>query len=106
MSNLIYTPLVAVVANKTRLNGDFCTCTKINFHGFEISISSDQSLGVDQDLQRTDIRVYRDSRDITNGFVESYNLQNESDLNIFTTSDDLHFIMNEIQSRVYKINQM
>ncbi len=99
MSNEIYTPLSVIHANKSRIDRDFCTCTKIMFHGYEISISSDQSLCSNADLTRTDIRVYLGKADITYEFIEEYNRNNKCVSNIFTDTDDLLFIMNTILSK-------
>lgn len=97
MSNEIYTPLECVTANMRRENRHYQTCTKIDYFGYEISIASDQSLTRDNNLQRTDIRVYLSNVDITQRFVDQYNEINSSDLNIFTSPEDLHFIMDRIR---------
>jgi hypothetical protein len=99
MTNQIFTPLSVIHANKSRVDSNFCTCTKIAFHGYEISISSDQSLCSNVDLTRTDIRVYQGETDITYRFIEDYNRVNKCQTNIFTDPDDLLFIMNTILSK-------
>ena len=110
MTNQIFTPLSVMHANKSRVDSDFCTCTKIMFHGYEISISSDQSLCSNVDLTRTDIRVYQEETDITYRFIEDYNRINKCETNIFTDPDDLLFIMNTIlskkQSVVNKVSEV
>jgi hypothetical protein len=41
-------------------------CIRIPHKGYEISISCDDSCGVlDRDLSRSDIRVFKDSKDVT-----------------------------------------
>ena len=97
MTNEIYTPLECVTANMRRENRYYQTCTKIDYFGYEISIASDQSLTRDNNLQRTDIRVYLSNVDLTQRFVDQYNKINSSDLNIFTSPEDLHFIMDCIR---------
>lgn len=97
--NSIYVPLRSVERNKNRLNGDYGNCTKLNFHGYEISISSDQSLCQNNDLIRSEIRVYTGqgyNEDVTDDFVKRYNEITKSDLFIFTSTDDLMFIMSSI----------
>jgi hypothetical protein len=102
INNFIFTPLVSVQANKTRTDGNFSSCTKIIFEGYEISIASDQSLGPGNDLERTEIRVYSDNdnnRDITDDLIKIYNEEHgENALNIFTGPEDLLFIMQTIKS--------
>lgn len=97
MSNEIYTPLECVTANMRRENRHYQTCTKIDYFGYEISIASDQSLTRDNNLVRTEIRVYLGNVDITDRFVDKYNKINSSDLNIFTSPENLHFIMDCIR---------
>ena len=97
MTNEIYTPLECVVANARRENRHYQTCTKIDYFGYEISIASDQSLTRDSNLIRTEIRIYRGNEDITDRFVDQYNQVKSSDLNIFTSPEDLHFIMDCIR---------
>jgi hypothetical protein len=96
MENLIYTPLPMVIANQTRDNGNYQTCTKINYYGFEISVASDQSLCAGNELQRTEIRIYKDNHDVTDRFVKHYNDNNCFQTNMFTSPEDLHFIMDTI----------
>ena len=101
INNFIYTPLVVVQANKTRTDGNYSTCTKIIFEGYEISIASDQSLCKGNDLERTDIRVYdiNNGKDVTDDFVKIYNKEHgENSLTIFTGPEDLLFIMQTIKS--------
>lgn len=97
MSNEIYTPLECVAANLRRENRHYQTCTKIDYFGYEISIASDQSLTRDNSLVRTEIRIYEGVGDVTGHFVDLYNKINSSDLNIFTSPEDLHFIMDRIR---------
>ena len=97
MENLIHTPLSAVIANQTKSNGYYQTCTKINYYGFEISVASDQSLCVGNELQRTDIRVYKGDHDVTARFVKHYNDNSGFETIIFTSPEDLHFIMDTIR---------
>lgn len=100
--NSIYVPLGSVEKNKRRLNGDYGNCTKLNFNGYQISIASDQSLCVDKDLDRSEIRVYTGEKyqqDVTVDFVKEYNESKKSDLIIFTSTDDLMFIMDSILRR-------
>jgi len=100
--NSIYVPIGSVEQNKRRLNGDYSNCTKLNFNGYQISIASDQSLCADKDLDRSEIRVYTGENyqeDVTGDFVKEYNKTKNSDLNIFTSTDDLMFIMNSILLR-------
>lgn len=101
MENLIYTPLPMVIANQTKDNGDYQTCTKINYYGFEISIASDQSLCAGNDLQRTEIRVYKANHDVTDRFVKHYNDNCHFETNTFTSPEDLHFIMDTILEHRY-----
>lgn len=101
MENLIYTPLPMVIANHTKDNGNYQTCTKINYYGFEISIASDQSLCAGNDLQRTEIRVYKGAHDVTDRFVKHYNDNNCFQTNMFTSPEDLHFIMDTILEHRY-----
>lgn len=95
MENLIYTPLSMVIANQTTGKGNYQTCTKINYYGFEISVASDQSLCASNDLQRTDIRVYKGAHDVTDRFVKRHN--NSLETIVFTSPEDLHFIMDTIR---------
>lgn len=73
---MIYTPFVSInmlLAQKEMgalLNPS--VCTKIDYKGFEISISMDSSLKFGRDLTRTDIRVYdkAHSGDVTDAFLQ------------------------------------
>ncbi len=106
MSDLIYTPVSCVTANSYRENMYFQTCTMINYLGFEISIASDQSLCEMSDLDRTEIRVYKDDKDVTPSFIKMYNAEVCSDTNILTSSGQLHWIMDSIRHSAAKNNRI
>lgn len=93
----IYTPHFFIEMNKGRLEGEFSTCTKIDYFGHVISISSDQSLCPYNELKRTDIIVVKAGVDVTTSFLEEYNKTSDFPLTMFTSADDLHFIMDIIR---------
>lgn len=69
-------------------------CTKILFHGYEISIAMDDSCGMAIDLIRSSIRVYHNNLDVTDRFVVSNHQHNSNYID--GTGDNLYFIMNQI----------
>lgn len=87
---MIYVPSQSVAMLEMVLNGEAghsnrSICTKIEFRGYEISISSDSSHGPGN-LFRTDIRVYKDEVDVTASFSK----------HLLTDGEDLYSIMREI----------
>lgn len=99
----IYTPHFFIEMNKTRPEGEFSTCTKIDYFGHVISISSDQSLCPYNELKRTDIIVVKAGVDVTASFLEEYNRTSDFPLTMFTSADDLHFIMDAIKKESQRV---
>lgn len=67
-------------------------CTKVEFRGYEISIAMDSSLQYGRDLSRTDIRVYKDDKDVSEKFLdEGCNM-------IYGTAEELFRVMKMIES--------
>lgn len=95
---MIYTPRAAIdlleyqFQNPYPAPGNKSTCTKVMFHGYEISIAMDSSHGPG-DLSRSDIRVYRDNRDVSEDF-------HAPDCNmIYGTAEELFRVMKAIEQR-------
>lgn len=44
-------------------------CTKIEFSGYEISIAMDSGICFGNDLTRSDIRVFKDDKEVTDRFL-------------------------------------
>lgn len=77
---MIHTPfgVIKLMLDEHRENGTILNpsvCTKIDFKGYEISIAMDSSLKFGRDLVRSDIRVYKDNKDVSKDFlVEDENM--------------------------------
>lgn len=105
----IYTPLSCVAGilhhsnNLTHNPRNYQTCTKIVFGSYEISIAMDQSLMRNNDLKRTEIRIYQDEKDVTSEFMDAWNEIHSPDDEVkehtFTTSEQLFWIMNYTQGK-------
>lgn len=99
---MIYTPLSCIKQNNRATPGAYQTCTKIMYGSFEISIAMDQSCGSVNDLHRAEIRIYGGTsftKDCTDDFLARHKEVHGDDINIFTTPEDLFWIMNEIQGK-------
>ena len=67
-------------------------CTKIEFKGYEISIAMDSSLQFGRDLVRSDIRVFKDDKEVSQFFYdEGCNM-------IYGTAEELFRVMKQIES--------
>jgi hypothetical protein len=97
---MIYTPRGMIDAIRNPMNPaavvrNPCVCTKIDYKGFEISVSMDSSHG-DGDLFRCDIRVFSldHGKDVTSLFLQ----KDESML--YGDGATLHRVMNQITEMV------
>ena len=94
MPNEIYTPVAALLSTEIGNSTVRQTCTKIMFGGYEISIAMDggylNGTSGAARLARTEIRVFRNDRDLTDRFFESGET-------VLFTSDDLLRIMKKIE---------
>lgn len=99
---MIYTPLSCVKQNQRATPGAYQTCTKIMYGSYQISIAMDQSCGPVNELDRAEIRIYGGTdfaRDYTNDFLARHKEVHGDDINIFTSPEDLFWIMSEIQGK-------
>lgn len=62
--------------------------TKIMFHGYEISVASDDSCGTMDHLKRTDIRIFKGDEDVTGQFADSST--------VLWSAEDLFEVMKKI----------
>ena len=81
--DMLFHPLVREQANKQ-------VCTKIEYKGYEISISMDSSHGPGH-LTRSDIRVFRGNYDVSADFLE------EGERMLYGDAVTLHRIMDQIR---------
>ena len=97
---MIYTPRITIDLLKHFIlaGGDSnpCTCTKIPFKGYEISISMDSSHGPG-DLRRSDIRVFTNPGNVPG--VDCTNMFLEGDEHmLYGTAETLLRIMKKIEA--------
>lgn len=99
---MIYTPRAVIALHEYKLKHGAvqnpCVCTKIEFKGYEISISMDSSHGPG-DLFRSDIRVYTkpanvEGVDVTSGFLR------EDENMLYGDAETLLRIMKKIETMV------
>lgn len=93
---MIYTPFACVdMILREHRNGTLTnpqTCTKIEFRGYEISVAMDSSLCFGRDLRRTDIRVFKDDKDVSDQFLDT-------DCNmIYGSGEELFRVMERIRN--------
>ncbi len=99
----IYTPMSCVTGILAHDGMNYQTCTKIVYGSYEISIAMDQSLMKNNDLNRTEIRIYQGAKDVTSEFMQAWNEIHNTDDEVpehtFTTSEQLFWIMNYTQGK-------
>lgn len=97
---MIYTPRVCIDLlqhPKLQYERNKVTCTKIEYRGYEISISMDSSHG-NGDLFRSNIRVYTNPGAVPGMDATSEFLKDDESM-IYGTGEELHRIFNEIDLR-------
>lgn len=95
---MIYTPfsVVGVMLSEFRERGTILNpsvCTKIEFKGHEISVAMDSSLKFGNNLARTDIRVYRENKDVSSEFFQ------EDETMLYGDAETLLRVMNQINQK-------
>lgn len=91
---MIYTPRVCtdmIEEQATWPSPHRSVCTKIDFKGYEISISMDSSHGPG-DLCRTDIRIYQKDADVTSMFCAA------DEFMLYGNAETLLRVMKQIES--------
>ena len=94
---MIYTPRISIDLLERVLPHNKFVCTKIDFKGYEISISMDSNHGPG-DLTRSDIRIYTKPKhtasvDCTDDFLE------EGECMLYGNAETLLRVMKEIERK-------